>query len=323
MASSRQAVIDSSVMRKKAELALNQVLHASQEEEFTTADCDIFARVFTLDQKDLAPYIDNSHAYRVFRDFLVYDSFALSPEIQQLENSLKAQNRAWVSAKRRYSKPTVALQGNVTRAVKEAGIGEPKPPMTGPFANMLKYPDKNDWYVGVNISIPLHEGGDRRAAAKQANAKIRRLEHNLGFLMQRLELNTRASLEDARASYSSIGLANTRAEFAAKSLDLVQSAYSRGAVNILDLIDAQNSSFTAKEASANAMFNFFSDLVKVCRAVGTFDFILEQESHSQWLERLQHYFKENAVNAVIKRRRNAEKPKLQTDNKTNILYKEN
>ncbi|MGM0599432.1 MAG: TolC family protein [Candidatus Rifleibacteriota bacterium] len=322
MASSRQAVIDASVMRKKAELAMNQLLNTSQEEEFTTADCDIFAKIFLIDQKGIAPYIDNQYGFKVFRDFLVKDSFAFSPEIRKLKQTINAQQRARRSAKRRYTNPTVALQGNFTRNLKKAGIGEPKPPLSGPFSNVFSYPDDNDWFVGVNVSIPLHEGGDRRAAIKQTDAVIGQLENNLDFLMQRLELNTRVTLEDARSSFSSIGLSNSRAEYASKALDLVQSAYQRGAVNILDLIDAQNASLVAKEASANAMYNFFGDFVKVCRAVGNFDFILNQQSHDVWKEKLKNYYRINAVNAVIDRKPAAQKPEIGKYETERTLYEE-
>lgn len=302
MASARQAVIDASVMRKKAELALNQILNANQEEEFTTADCDIFAQVFLLDQEKVAPYIDNVFGFKVFRDFLVKHTFAQSPEIMQIENNLKAQQRARLSAKRRYNQPTVAIQGNFTRTLKEAGPGEPKPAMPPAFSSFFNYPDKNDWFIGLNVSIPLHEGGDRPAAIKQAQAMIKQLEHNHQLLLQRLELNTRATLEDARSSFASIGLSRTRSEYAEKALDLVQSAYQRGAVNILDLIDAQNALLVSNEASANAMFNFFSDFVRVCRSVGSFDFILNQESHADWQKNLHQYYQQNAEGALIERK---------------------
>ena len=291
MASAKQAIIDASVMRKKAELALNQILNATQEEEFTTADSDIYAKVFLLDQQVVAPYIDNVFGFKVFRDFMVGDTFALSPEIQQLQKAVEAQKRSKVSAKRRFTQPTVSLQGSFARTVRETGVGEPKQAIPAPFNSAFAYPDKNDWYVGLNVSIPLHDGGDRPAAVKQAEATIRQLENSLDFMKQRLELNTRSTLEDARSSFSSIGLSNNRSEYAAKTLDLVQSAYSRGAINILDLIDAQNASLVAKEASANALFNFFSDFVRVCRAVGSFDFILKKDSQSKWETRLKDYYK--------------------------------
>lgn len=293
MAGARQALIDATAMRRKAEMALNQVLAASQEEEFTTADCDIFSEVFFLDYEKVAPYIDNQMGYKLFRDFLVGDTFVFSPEIQQISRGIEAMDRSKKSAKNRYSHPTIALQSNFSRTVRESGVGAVKPAMPAPFNSVFNYPDKNDWHVALNISIPLYEGGDRKAAIKEAEANLKKLAAEKEYLMQRLELNTRASLEDARASFSSIDLAKTRAEYASKTLELVRNAYSRGAVNILDLIDAQNASLVSREASANAVFAFLSDFVRVCRAVGTFDFILNHESNSEWYDRLVAFYNAN------------------------------
>ncbi len=302
MAGARQAVVDSSALRKKAEMALNQILNASQEEEFTTADCDIFSQVFFLDYARVAPFIDNQLGYKVFRDFLVADTYAFSPELQQIGRGIEAMERSRRSAKNRYNHPVVALQGNFSRTLRESGVGDTKPAMPAPFNSVFSFPDKNDWHVALNISLPIFEGGDRKAAVKEAEATVKKLEAERSFLMQRLELNTRTSLEDARASFSSIGLSQTRAGFAAKTLDLVQSAYSRGAVNILDLIDAQNAFLVAKEASANAVFSFLSDFVRVCRAVGTFDFILNPQSNSHWYERLTSFYSNTGASMGLDRR---------------------
>jgi len=323
MAGARQAVVDASAMRKKAELALNQILNASQEEEFTTAECDIFSEIFFPDYARLAPYIDNIHGFKIFRDFLTADTFAFAPEIQQISRAVEAWQRGHRSARRRYNNPVVALQGNFSRTLKESGIGEPKPAMPAPFNSVFSYPDKNDWYVGLNVSIPLFEGGDMPAAIKEAEANIRKLENDREYLMQRLELNTRASLEDARASFSSIGLSKSRAEYAAKTLDLVQSAYTRGAVNILDLIDAQNASLVAREASTNAVFNFLSDFVNVCRAVGTFDFILSPGTSSSWYERLESFYRNNGGQAIFKRKAPEKGELFVPVSGEKVLFKEN
>lgn len=322
MASARQAIVDASAMRKKAELALNQVLDAAQEEEFTTADCDIFAEVFFLDYAKIAPYIDNLHGYKIFRDFLVADTFAFAPELQQVGKAIAAYQRAHKSAKSRYNKPTLALQGNFSRTIKESGVGEVKPAMPAPFNSVFTYPDKNDWYVGLNVSIPLHEGGDRPAAVKEAAATVKKLEKERDYLMQRLELNTRASLEDARASFSSIGLSETRSGYAAKALEIVQSAYTRGAVNILDLIDAQNASLVAREASTNAVFTFLSDFIKVCRAVGTFDFMLNPQTNSHWYERLQIFYASSGGYPLIDRRPTEKKGFEPETPQGKILYRD-
>jgi outer membrane protein TolC len=161
------------------------------------------------------------------------------------------------------------------------------------------------------VSIPLYEGGDRKAAIKEAESNIKKLEADKLHLMRKLELNTRASLEDARASFSSIKLSKTRSEYAAKVLQMVQNAYSQGLISILDLIDAQNAALIANEASANAIFSFLSDFVKVSRAVGTFEFILDQKSNECWYERLEQFYQNNPQVRIIKCRRHKNKAEIE------------
>ena len=308
MASSRQAIIDATARRKKAELALNQILSASQEEEFSTVDQDIFSEVFFLDYQRIAPYVDNANGYRSFRDFLVNETFFFAPEIQQLNRAVEASDRLYNSARRRYSQPTIALQGNFSRTIRETGVGDTKPAMPAPFNSVFRYPDKNDWSIGLNVSIPLYEGGDRKAAIKEAEASANKLAADKLQLMQKLELNTRTSLEDVRASFSSIKLSKTRSEYAAKVLQMVQNAYSQGLISILDLIDAQNAALIANEASANAIFAFLSDFIRVSRAVGTFEFILDQRSNECWYERLQEFYQNNPQVRIIKRKQYEKTP---------------
>lgn len=293
MTDAKQAIIDASVSRRKAELMLNQLLNSKQEDEFQIADKNIYNKIFAIDTKQLAPYINNMHNFKIFRDFMVKDTLSLSPEVQQMNKGILAQKRGLKSSKRRYIEPTVALQGNFSRTFHEAGKGRVKPTFPPPFGSAFSIPDKNDWYVGLNVSVPLHEGGDRKAAVKEAKANLQKLETKLELLKQKLELNTRVNLENARSSFSSIALSEERADYASKTLTLVQRAYSRGAVNILDLIDAQNAHLIAKEAATNSIFNFLSDFVKISRAVGTFDFIIKQDSQKQWLERLKKYYSKN------------------------------
>ena len=78
---------------------------------------------------------------------------------------------------------------------------------------------------------------------------------------------------------------------AKKNLDLVTDAYSRGAVSILDLLDAQNAALIAEETATNAVFDFLIDLMNLQRSLGGFDFFLDEQGLDGWLERLQHYIR--------------------------------
>jgi hypothetical protein len=61
-------------------------------------------------------------------------------------------------------------------------------------------------------------------------------------------------------------------------------------VSVLDLIDAQNAFLVAKEAAADAVFSFVKDFVYVCRAVGSYDIMLDEKSNAEWFKRLRIYY---------------------------------
>ena len=94
------------------------------------------------------------------------------------------------------------------------------------------------------------------------------------------------------ASFASIRELTLSAEAAAKSLNVVQDAYARGAVSILDLLDAQNAALVSQELAENAVFDFTIDLMSVERAVGKFYLHLSDEEAQEYLQRLEAYYVE-------------------------------
>jgi len=84
-------------------------------------------------------------------------------------------------------------------------------------------------------------------------------------------------------------------EAASKSLNVVQDAYARGAVSILDLLDAQNAALISQELAENAVFDFIIDLMSVERAVGKFYLQLSEEEAQEYLQRLEAFYVERGI----------------------------
>lgn len=63
----------------------------------------------------------------------------------------------------------------------------------------------------------------------------------------------------------------------------------RGAISILDLLDAQHAALVAEESATNTVFDFLIDLMNLQRSLGGFDFFLDARGLDNWLGRLQHY----------------------------------
>lgn len=102
-------------------------------------------------------------------------------------------------------------------------------------------------------------------------------------------------MEVARASLTGIGLARQAADAAAKNLELVTDAYARGAVSIIDLLDAQNAGLNAEELATNATYDYLVDLLEVERAISSIELLGTPETSAAFFVRLEKYFRERGL----------------------------
>ena len=89
------------------------------------------------------------------------------------------------------------------------------------------------------------------------------------------------------SSYPSIELAGISAEAARKNLSLVQDAYSKGAVSIVNFLDAQNAALVAGTFAENAVYEFFIDLIISERASGNYTILMDPGERQQWIKEFQ------------------------------------
>ena len=295
MASAKQALLQSSAVCKKANMALNAILCRDQETIFCPKDPDIFSSFLFLEKDRLSAYIDNPGGYKFFKDFLVKETFEHSPLLAQLDKMVESTSRYAKTEVAAKTSPTVALKGEYARTAYKAGAGKDNPALPPPINTFISYPDRNDWSVGLEVSFPIYEGGERGAKIRAAKAAQKAVESTRQSVMDKLELATRAALEDVKASYLSIALSESRAAFAEKTLEIVKNAYSNGAIGILDLIDAQNASLIAQEAVANDTFSFLSDFVTAVHAVGYLQIAVDEAARGKWHKKAEEYFKDKGL----------------------------
>jgi len=61
---------------------------------------------------------------------------------------------------------------------------------------------------------------------------------------------------------------------------LVSDAYARGVVNVIELLDAQETSLAASAASAESLYFFLTEIMALQRAVGGYDYLLPPAERS-------------------------------------------
>jgi outer membrane protein len=296
LAKDRKAVIDADTRRSLAEMALNRILQRPAEEPFITREVGPADPDFLIGDPRLGPYLENPASFADFRDFMVSEGQAAVPELQRIEAAIAAARRLQKAARRSFWVPELTFQAELTQILKEGGEGT-----ESPFEGFLpvEVPEADDtrWSLGINLTLPLFTGGGRRAELGRAGEELARLRLERQVLADRVEQRIRSALQQARASRSGIRLSREGAEAARKNLELVTDAYSRGVVSIIELLDAQNAALAADQAAANAVYDFFIDLMEVQRSAGTFDLFLSDEEKDRWFERLKEFRQRTSLDA--------------------------
>jgi outer membrane protein TolC len=258
-------------------------MYRPQEEPFVAEQPDIEGDPYlAVGSKELAPFYDNPWSFRVFRNFMVEDGLANSPELGRLDAGIRARQRLVGQAKRAYWSPTIGFEadylGVLDQSAEQSRAG-------------FQFPDEQ-WTVGVAVKLPLYAGGGRKAVKFRRNQELIGLERERENLSTQIELRIRSAMFAISASWTNISLSREAAEASRKNLDLVTDSYAKGVVSIQDLLDAQNSAVTTELNASNAVYNFLRDLVEVQRAAGRLEWFKSEENRDAWIERIRGYFEE-------------------------------
>lgn len=277
LTTSRKGLLNAQAKLQQVRDTLSRLLHRPLNEPFIAEPATLEDPSLIVSRKELFEYVANDHAFELMGEFMTKEGVAVSPELRAIEALLSVVKRELKLHRRAYWSPTVVLQGAVTNVLHETRTSG------------LSAEHDTDWSVGVNISLPLYEGGARDARLSGSQLAFNQQLSQRDAIRERIQQRIRAALHRIEASYPSIQLSKEGTDAARKNLDIVTDAYSRGAVSILDLLDAQNVALVAEESATNAVFDFLIDLMSLQRSLGGFDFFLDEQGLDGWLERLQHY----------------------------------
>lgn len=286
-ANARRDLVEAQSTRFQAHEALNRILRRWQPEGFEVIDV-------TLDDPQLITSKERIYAYtaspihsEVFGQFSVEFGLERAPELAQIDAAIAAQERVLKSTQRAYNRPDVALQASLQQIIEawsqaEGGFGFPSS-------------DETSWNVAVGGSYRLFTGGERRADEIQAEETLQQLRLERNSVADKLEQRIRSLMHRATASFSGVELTREASEAAQKGYELVRDAYSRGTVDILDLLDAQNTALASELAAADALYQFLIDLIEFQRAINRLDFFTMPEEDEYWFEEIDRFFAQSGV----------------------------
>jgi len=287
-------VIDAAALRNQAEIELNRILDQPLEQPFTLEADELGQDLTVIMDPRVYRLTRDPWSLRQLREFLVEEGLQNSPELKQIDAALQAQERALTTTERSFWSPTVGLNGQLANQMAKSGVGSDLALPDGP--------DDTSWDLSLGVSLPLFEGGQRFAEKRQANEDLWRLRTERQRVANLVAQRIRSVTHRAGASTASVRLTKESATAAAENFKLVAESYSRGAVDIIALIDAQVTFLNSELIAADAVFANLLDLVELERAIGSFTFFTSDQEQEDWIGELEAFFvaAEEAENSAMR-----------------------
>ena len=215
--------------------------------------------------------LDDPTVRRTFEDFLVGEAVRNAPELRALDYNMDAAARSVSLNGAQRFLPTVAAQLQYNRTFDQWGAGAPTSSNLTPADN---------YNIGINFSIPLFDSNRRNIDRQTARIQFQQLQFNRELTSRVIERNVKNAVLDLINQVANIELSRVSEEAAVEGLELIEAAYTNGAVSIVDLLDAQNNRLQAQLASANASYNYLAASLVLERFIGHF-FLLHSDEENQ------------------------------------------
>lgn len=110
--------------------------------------------------------------------------------------------------------------------------------------------------IGINVSVPLTNGGLFAARHTEASLRARAEAERLRELEERVTRDVRVALLDARTAFQRLDLTNQLLEQAAQAQELADARYNLGLSSIVELTQAQLNKTRAEIEQASARYDY-------------------------------------------------------------------
>ena len=181
---------------------------------------------------------------------LVRDAIQSRPELKDLRLEESAQER-FVKAEHALYYPSVGVIG------------------TAGFAPVAyeTIPGKYG-AVGMNVQIPIFNGGLFKARQTQAELKAKAAGQNVSDLENRITRDVRVAFLNANTAYDRMAVTRQLVDQATQALDLAQTRFDNALGNIVELTTAQLNQTSAEIADTNARYDYQTQRVILDYQVG-------------------------------------------------------
>ncbi len=265
---------------RSAMYRLNELLDKPVGDPVSLPDAADIAETIINHQSVLDALFSRDPLSDQYADFLVEEMMSHAPELQQLSLAGEMIDRQKSMQIRKMYLPEVALIGNADQAfVREGVIRNPQLPVPPP-------PDDITWNLGLRVSIPLFEGGRKRAEIEKAAIGQEKIAWQRKDLLNKMEAGIRTNVQFLKASYRELELSEAAAKAAGENFQAVQDAYVHGMANAAQVADAQSVMVRTRTMAMGSKYQYLLDYVKTERLQGRFLFLEDDMEKSLYINRL-------------------------------------
>ena len=160
----------------------------------------------------------------------------LDIQTRQLRDALKVQKMSLV--------PTLALTANYNWTSMSNG---------SPLKNFRWSPYS---MVGLTLSIPLFEGGQRHTRIRQAEIQVNEMKWQRDNLLRSINMQADLALDNINMNVKQIASCSESVRQADKAHDIMQKSFEIGAASYLDLRDSELALTRSRLAYYQAIYNY-------------------------------------------------------------------
>ncbi|WP_299108899.1 TolC family protein [uncultured Tenacibaculum sp.] len=286
-AQNTQAMIEGINRLNQSFIGINQLTN-------NATDFDIDVKEATLNQELFQQYnydkfidiLDSPVQREPFVEFLIEEALNNAPELKQLNYNLDAVKRQTKLYGTGRFLPTLSLQGQYNYQFSRSGVGSTFP------AGFPAAPNGN-YNVGVNLSLPIFNKNTNTINKQTAIIQQEQLQINSDNVKLAISANVRNGVLNLINQISNIELSKVSEASAKEALELTQTSYSTGAVNIVQLLDAQNNYLNAQLAKANAIYNYLITTLQLERYLGYYFLLHTEEDNTKFNQRFLEFLNKN------------------------------
>ena len=287
LAQNMQELIEARNELSQSFFELNQILNNPVDEEIDVEEAELNKGIFeNYNYKKLGTFIDDPTLKKPFVDFLVQEAINNAPELKALDYNLEAVERSERLYGTQRLLPTLALQGQYNYELGRSGVGTEFPPI---FA----VPPLGYYNIGLSLALPIFDQNrqniNKQIAAIQKD-QINVFQDNVRLTVQR---NINDAILELINQIANIQLSKLAEETAKESLELTQTSYANGAVNIVQLLDAQINYLESQLSSSTANYNYLLRTMQLERYIGFFFLLETQEEQQEFVNRFLEYSSNN------------------------------